>query len=487
MTVQRRTIKFLLPLLLLAGFATSSAAAGNLSAQSRAVVKLYVTNQRWNVQQPWTKTGVSKVTCTGFFVAEGILTNAHCVADAAFIEAELQGFPDKREAEIVAVNHQIDLALVRLKDAAVAGSIAPIRLGELPKHRDKVVTVGYPTGGQQVSYTEGVVSRIDVMGFAHSNLPALLVQTDAAINPGNSGGPVFAEASGKCIGVATQKNRYAEAQGFFVPTPMIRQFLADLKDDRIDGIANLGIAFQALENDALRQSLGMRRGQTGVRVTHIARGASADGVLQVDDVILAIAGDQVFNDGRVEFANGSKISLGYHVYARNVGDRVRLDVLRDGVVLPLDLELKPYAFSVIPHMPDYDRQPDYLFKGGMVFQAVEPRLVGEPDANRNFPDALLPYWTMPLGTEDLTEVVVITSVYDAGINKGYDNDVRFVRILSVQDRPIHRLDDVRDAFAAAATEPYLRIELESGARIVLDQAAVAQADPLIRRIYNIPE
>ena len=462
-------------------------AAGNLAGQSRAVVKLYVTNQRWNPHQPWTKTGVSKVTCTGFIVKEGILTNAHCIADAAFIEIELQGFPNKPEAYVVSVNHQIDLALVQLTDPSAIKAIPPITLGDMPKHRDKVVTVGYPMGGQQVSYTEGVVSRIDVMGFAHSNLPALLVQTDAAINPGNSGGPVFSEKTGKCIGVATQKNTNAEAQGFFVPTPMIEQFFADRKDGTIDGIPNLGIAFQNLENDALRDSLKLKPGQTGVRVTKIARGSSADGQLQIDDVLLEIQGAQIFNDGRVEFAHGPKISLGYHVYSKTVGDVIRLKISRAGEVKTLALELKPYVYAVIPHMPAYDRQPDYFFKGGLIFQAVEPRLVGTPYGGRSFPNALLPYWEMPLGTDDLEELVVISSVYDAGINKGYGNELRYVRVMAINGTPILKLADVGTAFSAAADAKYLTIELENGQRVVLDQAAVAEVDPKIRKIYNIPE
>ena len=57
--------------------------------------------------------------------------------------------------------------------------------------------VGYPLGGDNISVTRGVVSRIDV---SHEAL--LRVQIDAAINPGNSGGPVFDEA-GRVVGVAT--------------------------------------------------------------------------------------------------------------------------------------------------------------------------------------------------------------------------------------------------------------------------------------------
>lgn len=82
--------------------------------------------------------------------------------------------------------------------------------------QDDVTVVGYPTGGDNISVTGGVVSRIELQQYAHGITLALLyfieilivvmkigdaslpaVQIDAAINPGNSGGPVLKD--GKVI------------------------------------------------------------------------------------------------------------------------------------------------------------------------------------------------------------------------------------------------------------------------------------------------
>jgi S1-C subfamily serine protease len=80
---------------------------------------------------------------------------------------------------------------------------------QLQQLQDDVTVVGYPTGGDNISVTGGVVSRIELQQYAHgifaatrkpygylfyfvlgdASLPA--VQIDAAINPGNSGGPVL--------------------------------------------------------------------------------------------------------------------------------------------------------------------------------------------------------------------------------------------------------------------------------------------------------
>ena len=275
--------------------------AVDLTEASKAVVKLYVTHQSWDMKQPWSKNRSISSTCSGFFIEQGILTNAHCLTDSTYIQVELPGVADKVEAVRKAVNHQVDLALIELKDPSEYPDIKPIKFDVLPQMRDKVVTVGYPTGGRQVSYTEGVVSRIDIMGYAYSNVNGLMVQTDAAINSGNSGGPVFSDRSGSALGVATQRSNRGEAIGYFIPSPVIEQFLTDIKDGTIDGIPTLATFFQGMENPAMRSSLEMQDGQTGARYMIAAKKNTADGIFEKEDVLLSIDGHQVFNDGRVPF------------------------------------------------------------------------------------------------------------------------------------------------------------------------------------------
>lgn len=477
--------------------ALAGSAHAGVAEVSRAVVRLYVTSQGWNLAQPWSKMPPRQSTCSGFFFAagavEGIMTNAHCVAEATFVQVEIQGLPDKVEAEVIAVAHQIDLALIRLRDRSLEAKLRKglqrIRLAdELPAYRDKVVTVGYPQGGQQISFTEGVVSRIDVMRMAHSGLPSLLVQTDAAINPGNSGGPVFADGSGRAVGVATQKISGGEGLGYVVPVPMIRQFLADLADGTIAGIPNFGITYQTLENDALRRHLGLRDGETGIRINEIARGSSADGFLQPNDVLLEIAGDPVYNDGRIPFRRDQRIGIGLHVFPRSIGERLPVRIARGPERLRLELPLKPYRFGVVPGEPAWDQPPRWTLHGGLVFLVVEPRYLwrwGGSGGSR-VPDSLTRYLSIPVGFEDLEELVVVSEVYPAGVNQGYERGIDNQRVLSVNGVTVTTLGSLEAGFAAPATNPFHTIEVESGLRVVLDRARATADDEALRDRYGIP-
>lgn len=63
--------------------------------------------------------------------------------------------------------------------------------------------MGYPIGGESLSVTAGVVSRIELQEYAQGGETLLAIQIDAAINSGNSGGPVINEHD-QLVGVAFQ-------------------------------------------------------------------------------------------------------------------------------------------------------------------------------------------------------------------------------------------------------------------------------------------
>lgn len=481
-----RLLFWLLSLILLLPMAPARAV--DLHTVSNAVVKLYVTRQGWDIRQPWSREAANRRTCSGFFIKQGILTNAHCVMDATFIQIEVPGLADKIEAERVAVNHQSDLALIKPKNADVLPKgITPIRFGKLPEPRDKVVTVGYAIGGRQVSYTEGVVSRIDIMPYAHSGFENLLVQTDAAINQGNSGGPVFSDETGDCVGVATQ--RFSGTIGYFVPGAVIEHFLADLKDGKVDGVPYVGVFTQALENPTLRAYLGMTPEQSGLMVTKVAHEGGAYGILEVNDVLLSIEGRKIFNDGRITLRDNSRIGVGFEIASRQVGDPLSFTVLRDGHVIKKTIMLASRDFKLIPSLPQYDTQPRYYVMGGLLFRAVEPRyyIPADPQANvMDIPFNIRRYFDATRNDEDgIEELVVISDVFEAEVNAGYGGMVENTRVATVNGRDIHRLEDVAAAIAAGTGEHHI-LELEDRRRIVLNRAQVETEERNIRRRYNIP-
>ncbi|PHJ16140.1 serine protease, partial [Cystoisospora suis] len=78
--------------------------------------------------------------------------------------------PHKYVARIVSVAHECDLALITVDDEAFwQGDLAGLEFGDVPALQDAVVVLGYPRGGDNLCITSGVVSRVDVNPYAHSN------------------------------------------------------------------------------------------------------------------------------------------------------------------------------------------------------------------------------------------------------------------------------------------------------------------------------
>ncbi|ANM32142.1 hypothetical protein ABI59_07825 [Acidobacteria bacterium Mor1] len=338
-----------------------------------SVVRIVNYSQRYSWHSPWDVGGVSEASGSGFVVEGGmIMTNAHVVSDSRHLLILVHNDPQPYEAEVVHVAHDCDLALVRPLDPEALGSVPPLLIGDLPELGAAVETLGYPVGGDRLSSTRGVVSRIEEQLFLHSGMDVhLTVQTDAAINPGNSGGPVVKD--GLVVGVAFQANLGLEGAGYFIPPEVIARFLEDVEDGRYDGYPELGVDYEAMENPSARHHAGLREQDTGVRVRRVYKGTSADGHLRIGDVILNVNGYRVANDGTIDDGE-RRIDFGLLIDRRQIGERVSVRVHRDGERVVEEFDLTgSHGRHLREHA--YDRSPRYFVYGGLLFMPLSLELM----------------------------------------------------------------------------------------------------------------
>jgi len=227
-----------------------------------AVVKVFCIHESPNHSMPWQRNRQHSTTSTGF-VVEGrrILTNAHSCENFVQVRVRRRGEDEKFIAEVLAINEECDCALLTVREERFWSGLRALELGPLPRLQDPVTVVGYPIGGDTLSVTSGVVSRIEVGSYSHGSAELLAIQIDAAINSGNSGGPALTD-DGKCAGIAFQTlvEEDAENIGYIVPTPVVKHFLGDverLHKGQSIGFPKIGIVSQTLENASMRQRLSM--------------------------------------------------------------------------------------------------------------------------------------------------------------------------------------------------------------------------------------
>src|ERR1017187_1538550 len=235
---------------------TNSAApvAGTGGGVESSVVKIFSTMRYPDPYRPWTKQSPNEATGTGVVIkGKRILTNAHVVGYASQIQILANQAGDKVSAQVEFIAPGIDLAVLKLDDESFFDAHRPLaQTTNLPAIKDAVMAYGYPEGGNSLSITKGIVSRIEFAGYNYS-VGGLRIQIDAAINPGNSGGP--AVAGDKMIGLAFSRLDNANNIGYIIPSEEINLFLQDIADGHYDGKPAMYDDLQTLENSALRPFL----------------------------------------------------------------------------------------------------------------------------------------------------------------------------------------------------------------------------------------
>lgn len=382
------------------------------------VVRVFATTQTPDYDCPWQAQPAMRSTGSGVVISGSkILTGAHVVANATFLQVQKPSDPDKAVARVEAVCHDCDLALLAVADPQFLEDVSPAEIGELPDLRDKVSVMGFPVGGEEISITEGVVSRIEVQRYDHSQRHLLAVTVDAAINEGNSGGPVFKD--GKVAGIAFQKLSGADNIGEMVPAPIIRTFLGGVAAGKPAAIPGLGITAQNLENPLLRRQIGLQDGQSGVMVIAVEYGGSGWGVLQPRDALMAIDGFPIANNGTIRYANRYRTRYDAVLGHYYVGDTISFDILRQGRPMTVELTLEP-LFALVPRSR-YDVQPTYFIYGGLVFQPLARDFLATWGKWWNkAPKEFLYHYYAGVRTEERQEVVILSQVLADEVNVGYD-------------------------------------------------------------------
>lgn len=443
-----------------------------------AVVHVYVVKHAYSTLSPW-NSNTRKGSGSGWIIDGGlVMTNAHVAADATFLELQRHGETKRHEAEVVYISHEADLALLRTKEKDLYKDIKPLELGELPEIQQEVEVYGFPIGGTTLSVTRGVVSRIEKQDYAHADENLIAVQVDAAINFGNSGGPVI--SGDKVVGVAMQSGFFTENIGYMIPTPILRHFLKDVEDGKQDGFGYPGFQVQSMENPAMRRKYGLSEEQTGILVHKVYENTPSEGVVEVGDIITAIDGYAIENNGSVEFRPGEYLDYTHYIDLHQLGEEVKLDIIRDSkaeqVAVTLDKPGKDYLL-VKPNQ--YDKQPTYYIHGGFVFMPLNQDVLDSMDP---VPPSLAASAMEP-PSEDLKEVVIMTKVLPADINKDHHHDSGLV-IEKINGEKFVDFNEFFEKIQTSSTD-FIVLEADDGYQIIIDNEEATNKQPAILKRYGI--
>jgi len=448
----------------------------------KSLVRITSTEVEPDYRAPWNSGAIQRGIGAGF-VIEGnrILTNAHVVSNSRYLTVERDGDPNKYPASVLFIAHDCDLALIKVAPDFFKNMV-PLKFGGIPELESTVSAYGYPLGGERMSVTAGIISRIDFQLYTHSSIDShLAIQISAQINPGNSGGPVM--QNGKVVGVAFQGYSGDVAQGvaYMIPTPVINRFLKDISDGHYDKYVDLGILYAKLQNPAQRRFLGLPDDGRGVLVTTVVAAGSAAKVLRVGDVLVAVDDHPIASDSSVEL-EGTRVEMPEVVERKFKGDVVKLDVLRDKKPLTVNVELGTiWPYLLLGHA--YDVRPRYVLYGGLLFQPLSLDLVETYQPT----DLRLRHFFDYFVTEQIflehPEVIVLTNILPDPINT-YLAPYRAGIVDEVNGKKIRTLADLAKAFSETPDRFIIHM-IGDGPPLVLDPKQVEAARDRIKTRYNV--
>ena len=264
---------------------------------------------------------------SGFIISPDgyVLTNQHVVDGADTVTVKLT---DRREfkAKVVGGDPQYDVALLKID----ATGLPSIRIGDSNKLKPGqwVVAIGSPFGMDH-SVTAGIVSAVGrSQGADQRYVP--FIQTDVAINPGNSGGPLL-NTSGEVVGINSQIfSRSGGYMGisFAIPIDLAMGAAEQLKKTGRVERGQIGVQVQPVTADSAKAfALPDTRGALVGDV--IAGSAGEKAGLQRGDVIRSVNGRQIDDSSDLPPVIGGMAP----------GSKVRLDILRNGKPMTVDVTL----------------------------------------------------------------------------------------------------------------------------------------------------
>lgn len=250
-----------------------------------------------------------------------IVTNNHVIDSANTIKVRLTN-GEVYDAALIATDSKSDVAVIKIdaKDltCATVGNSDNLLVG------DSVIAIGNPLGSLGGTATDGIISSLN-REVTVNNEKMNLIQTNAAINSGNSGGGLF-NAAGELVGIVNAKSvgTSVEGLGFAIPINDVMKVVDQLiENGYVTDRATLGVKVTELAQDTKGYKAGLY-----IQSTIDGSGAQKAGLKPYDRII-------AINDTEIS----SYTDLSSQLQNYNVGDIVKITIVRDGQQMDVDVTL----------------------------------------------------------------------------------------------------------------------------------------------------
>ncbi len=460
-----------------------------------SVVRINSTSQSWSPGQPWEKTPTQHLRSLGAIVRPGqVLTTGEMVADSTYLELELPDGSKTVEAKIIAVDYEANLALLTTKSdedrETFFANTNPLPLAPQPTIGDALQIFQVEDNGTTL-ITYGTLQSVDVANSFLPNQSFLTYLVKASMQSAASSFSLPVIKDNALSGILLSYSSDDQISDVH-SVDVISHFLENVDENGVyAGFPSLGVTVARTEDPSFRSFLKLNDSQGGIYLSTVRPGGAADlAGVKKGDVLLAVDGFPIDRRGYYQDTHYGSVFWGHLVRGvKSTGDEITLAILRDGA----PLEIKAILTREEPEsrlVPDYqfDRAPNFLVKGGFIFQELTRPVLqafGKEWTSRA-PLNLLDAYENPEKYEDKAKrIIFLSGSIPTPATVGYES-LRNLIVKKVNGVEIDSMKTLIEAFNKPDTNNLHSIEfLEENFTVYLDETVSTTVDGvLIQRGLN---
>lgn len=443
------------------------------STPEKSIVRVNATLQDYSFLRPWEKGAPTPRRGLGA-VLEGnrVLITAEMCVNSSYLELEHPSSGARVTARIAGIDYEANLAVLEPadSDSKVFEGLEPLAFDDSVTAGETLNVWQIEDNGDGVS-TDVEVLRVDVGRYFIPGSVFLLYQVKGSLQARTNSFTLPVVKNGKLVGMLLSYSS-KEQTASVLPSPIVKAFLADLKDGEYEGFPNLGISFAQTLDETFREFTKIADKEGGIFVREVGKGGSADKAgIKKGDVILSIAGQAIDSRGNYNHPKYGKLSFSHLVRGgAKVGDSIKLELIREGEPLSIEVPLarkKAEDFLIDPYM--FDRGPKYLIYGGLIFQELTlPYLESWGEDWTNRAPFNLVYANSdphPFEEEGREKLVFLSNVLKTPSTLGYES-INSVVLSKVNGVFIKNIKDLSAAFAAVPENGLHTIEFDDYPKVI---------------------
>jgi len=449
-----------------------------------SVVRINSTQQTWNPWQPWEKNPPSKRRALAAIIGpQRVLTTSELTADSTYLEFESADGTRFTPAKVIAVDYEANLALLgpanESEGNAFFENTVPFEISAPSGLGGTLEIVQIEANGVAL-LTPGTLQSIDLSASFLPGHSFLTYMVKASMQSAASSYSLPVLREGKLAGVLMSydsKDQLCDVAS----TDIVSRFLNEAADGDYQGFPSLGVIITRTEDSSFRQWLKLKDDQGGLYIKSVRKRAAADlaGVMP-GDVLLSVDGQPIDRRGYYQHPVYGSLSWGHLIRGeKSIGETVTLALLRGGASMEIKVKLtrEDESTLLVPnHL--FDKAPNYLLKGGLVFQELSLPILQSfgKDWSTVAPLNLLDVYENPEKHQDsINRLVFLSGVIPTPATVGYER-LRNLIVHKVNGKPVKDMKSLIEAFNGNMNELHSIEFDEENLNVYLDDASTTAVD-----------